>query len=89
MHSRATAITVYTVLTKSETGEDPKVPVNIGYSAYTRQMNPEALTVGNNQPQADGDASLIRWMLSLSAEERLAVLQGFVDSVEEATGQCE
>lgn len=31
-------------------------------------------------PQGDGDASLIRWMLALSPEERLAVLQGFVDS---------
>ncbi len=30
--------------------------------------------------QGDGDASLIRWMLGLSPEERLAVLQGFVDS---------
>ena len=28
------------------------------------------------------DISLIRWMLSLTLEERLAVLQGFVDSVE-------
>ena len=28
----------------------------------------------------DGDASLIRWMLSLTPEARLAVLQGFVDS---------
>ncbi len=31
----------------------------------------------------DGDASLIRWMLSLTPEERLAVLQGFVDSAVE------
>jgi hypothetical protein len=30
--------------------------------------------------QDDGDGSLIRWMLALSPEERLAVLQGFVDS---------
>ena len=60
------------------------MPVNIGYSAYTGHMNPDAPIVGNNSPQADGDASLIRWMLALSAEERLAVLQGFVDSVEEA-----
>ena len=29
------------------------------------------------------DLSLIRWMLSLSPEERLAVLQGFVDSATE------
>jgi hypothetical protein len=33
----------------------------------------------------DVDVTLIRWMLSLSAEERLAVLQGFVDSVAELT----
>jgi len=31
------------------------------------------------------DVTLIRWMLSLSFEERLAVLQGFVDSVLELT----
>jgi hypothetical protein len=31
----------------------------------------------------DGDASLIRWMLSLTPEARLAVLQGFVDSAVE------
>jgi hypothetical protein len=33
----------------------------------------------------DVDVTLIRWMLSLSPEERLAVLQGFVDSVAELT----
>ena len=31
------------------------------------------------------EVTLIRWMLSLSPEERLAVLQGFVDSVAELT----
>lgn len=31
------------------------------------------------------DVTLIRWMLSRSPEERLAVLQGFVDSVAELT----
>lgn len=31
----------------------------------------------------EGDASLIRWMLSLTPEARLAVLQGFVDSAVE------
>lgn len=39
-------------------------------------------------PSADDgevDVSLIRWMLSLTAEERLDVLQGFVDSVAELT----
>jgi hypothetical protein len=29
------------------------------------------------------DVTLIRWMLSLSPEDRLAVLQGFADSVTE------
>ncbi|MCX5743571.1 MAG: hypothetical protein NT062_13855 [Proteobacteria bacterium] len=39
------------------------------------------------QPVDDGvDVSLIRWMLSLTPEERLDVLQGFVDSVAELTG---
>ncbi len=34
------------------------------------------------EPDDDGvDVTLIRWMLSLSPEERLAVLQGFVDSI--------
>ena len=80
MRSSAFPITVYTVPTIYETLERTKVPVNIGYSAYTRHMNPEALSVGNDQPPADGDASLIRWMLALSPEERLSVLQGFVDS---------
>jgi len=32
------------------------------------------------------DVTLIRWMLSLSSEERLAVLQGFVDSVADVVG---
>jgi hypothetical protein len=31
------------------------------------------------------DVTLIRWMLSLSPAERLAVLQGFTDSVLELT----
>lgn len=34
-------------------------------------------------PDDGVDVTLIRWMLSLTAEERLAVLQGFVDSVAE------
>ena len=37
-----------------------------------------------NQAPDDGmDVTLIRWMLSLTPEERLAVLQGFTDSVDE------
>jgi hypothetical protein len=39
-------------------------------------------------PVDDGvDVSLIRWMLSLSADERLAVLQGFADSVAALTDE--
>lgn len=39
-------------------------------------------------PVDDGvDVTLIRWMLSLSAEERLAVLQGFTDSVASMTDE--
>jgi hypothetical protein len=38
-----------------------------------------------SEPDDGVDVTLIRWMLSLSAEERLAVLQGFVDSVAELT----
>jgi hypothetical protein len=37
------------------------------------------------EPDDDVDVTLIRWMLSLSPEERLAVLQGFADSVAELT----
>jgi hypothetical protein len=42
-----------------------------------------ASEVDQTTPPADiaVDVSLIRWMLSLSVEGRLAVLQGFVDSV--------
>jgi hypothetical protein len=47
------------------------------------------MAAGDPGPPTDADegidVSLIRWMLSLSAEERLAVLQGFVDSVAELT----
>ncbi len=32
------------------------------------------------------DVSLIRWMISLTPDERLDVLQGFVDSVAELRG---
>jgi hypothetical protein len=39
-------------------------------------------------PVDDGvDVTLIRWMLSLSADERLAVLQGFADSVAAVTDE--
>jgi hypothetical protein len=39
-------------------------------------------------PIDDGvDVTLIRWMLSLSADERLAVLQGFADSVAAVTDE--
>jgi hypothetical protein len=45
------------------------------------------LATGDPAPPRDADdgvdVTLIRWMLSLSPEERLAVLQGFVDSVAE------
>ena len=37
------------------------------------------------EPDDGVDVTLIRWMLSLTPEERLAVLQGFVDSVAELT----
>jgi hypothetical protein len=37
------------------------------------------------EPDEGVDVTLIRWMLSLSLEDRLAVLQGFADSVAELT----
>ncbi len=46
-------------------------------------MDPVDLSPVESPSPDDGDASLIRWMLSLSPEERLAVLQGFVDSAAE------
>lgn len=33
------------------------------------------------------DVTLIRWMLSLSPEQRLDVLQSFLDSIAELTGE--
>lgn len=50
---------------------------------YTSSMDPVDLSPVESPSPDDGDASLIRWMLSLSPEERLAVLQGFVDSAAE------
>ena len=38
------------------------------------------------EPDENVDVTLVRWMRSLSPAERLAVLQGFVDSVEELRG---
>jgi len=40
-------------------------------------------SVPSIEPDDDVDITLISWMLSLSPEERLAVLQGFADSVAE------
>jgi hypothetical protein len=41
-------------------------------------------------PNDDGvDVTLIRWMLSLTPDERLDVLQGFVDSVAELRDEQE
>ena len=49
----------------------------------------DAMTTSESPPAPepdDGvDVSLIRWMLSLTPDERLAVLQAFVDSVTELT----
>jgi len=39
----------------------------------------------SHEPDEGVDITLIRWMLSLSPDERLAVLQGFVDSAAELT----
>ena len=50
------------------TGPEPESPCNVATMPA--------------EPEEDGvDVTLIRWMLSLSPEERLAVLQGFVDSI--------
>jgi hypothetical protein len=44
-----------------------------------REDEPPAM----RETEDEVDVSLIRWMLSLSEDERLDVLQGFVDSVTE------
>jgi len=44
----------------------------------------DRIAAGESAYSEDGvDLTLIRWMLSLTPAERLAVLQGFVDSVME------
>lgn len=41
-----------------------------------------------DEEQDDGvDVTLIRWMLSLTPEQRLDVLQSFLDSIAELTGE--
>jgi hypothetical protein len=40
-----------------------------------------AVADGSKQPESGVDASLVAWMLSLSAVKRLAFLQGQVDSI--------
>lgn len=41
-----------------------------------------AMATHAGPPDDDGvDVTLIRWMLSLTPDERLEVLQGFVDSI--------
>ncbi len=49
-----------------------------------RQQAPRLVDAGQ-EPDDGIDVTLIRWMLSLSAEGRLGVLQGFADSVAELT----
>jgi hypothetical protein len=46
---------------------------------------PEAEAEAEAEAEVDDgvDVTLIRWMLSLSLEDRLAVLQGFADSIAE------
>ena len=55
--------------------------------APTDPRQPEnAPTLATDEAPSGVDRSLIRWMLSLTPAERLDVLQGFVDSVEELRG---
>lgn len=46
-------------------------------------MDATEIVLGHVGLSDDGDIGLIRWMLSLTPEARLDVLQGFVDSVVE------
>lgn len=63
------------------------VPRRDADGAWPRRAHASVVNVSVIDPPApppddDGvDVSLIRWMLSLSADDRLAVLQGFADSV--------
>lgn len=57
-------------------------------------MDPSSLALDRpNLDRADQilddgvDVTLIRWMLSLSPEQRLDVLQSFLDSIAELTGE--
>ena len=50
---------------------------------YTLRMEPPDRAAVINFREPDEDDSLIGWMLSLTPAERLAVLQGFVDSASE------
>jgi hypothetical protein len=43
-------------------------------------MEIEKLPIARDDSAEDDDLSLVRWMLSLTPDERLDVLQGFVDS---------
>jgi hypothetical protein len=52
-------------------------------SAYTFSMKLPDTQAAGKLCEPDEDDSLIGWMLSLTPAERLAVLQGFVDSVSE------
>jgi hypothetical protein len=67
-----------------------RVPVDsrVGRSSSLWYLSP-VLVARDPVPLRDADdgvdVTLIRWMLSLSPEERLAVLQGFADSVAELT----
>lgn len=46
------------------------------------RVDPRSDLAGDGRVDDDGvDVTLIRWMLGLTPEQRLDVLQGFVDSV--------
>ena len=69
-----------------------RAPQGVGQSPPTGRADvgdedgPPSAEVAQERAADDGvDVTLIRWMLSLSPDERLDVLQGFADSVAELT----
>jgi len=59
--------------------------IAVGFGEMSSPPAPTAATptIPRSDDGGGDDVSLIRWMLSLSPEERLAVLQGFADSAAE------
>lgn len=69
------------------TSHEPEPKTALATTTCTTMVSSSQMSSASPERPPDDDEgvdlSLIRWMLSLSPEERLDVLQGFVDSVAE------